>query len=266
VKVRGFFRKRSRPPKMLPLALVASLSWQAGLAPARTSAFSARCALPHRMCDVEPASTPDASTPDEPGPPPAAVNAPAPRFDLEGRAKENAKVGAGFNQFDPVLSATNFISRRFGLAGGLAVVGLLAATEGNEILKSITDTGPQPGSGEVITTASGLQYADILVASRGDAPLPGAVIGFNAKVTVGERVLFDSTAGPDAKPIAFKYGQRPFQNVVCEGVEEGLKGMKPGSKRRLIVPSNLAPKGVEIPDGVKLGYEIELLEVLPSYF
>ena len=24
----------------------------------------------------------------------------------------------------------------------------------------------------------------------------------------------------------FKYGGRPFQTIVCEGVEEGLKGMK----------------------------------------
>ena len=35
------------------------------------------------------------------------------------------KSGAGFNQFDPVLSATSFFSRRFGLVGGLAVVALL---------------------------------------------------------------------------------------------------------------------------------------------
>ena len=57
-----------------------------------------------------------------------------------------------------------------------------------------------------------------------------------------------------------------FQNVVCEGVEEGLKGMRAGAKRVLLVPAALAPKGVDVPDGVKLKYEIELLEVLPGYF
>jgi hypothetical protein len=52
------------------------------------------------------------------------------QFDLKSQAKAAAKTGAGFNQFDPVLSATSFISRRFGLVGGLAVVALLASTEG----------------------------------------------------------------------------------------------------------------------------------------
>ena len=143
----------------------------------------------------------------------------------------------------------------------------LAATEGNEILKSVLDTGPMEIiNGETITTPSGLKYVDKLVGSSGDVPRMGAVIGFNAKVSIGDVVLFDSTTGKDAKPIAFKYGQRPFQNVVCEGVEEGLKGMKPGSKRTLLVPKSLAPAGVQVPDGVPLTYEIELLEVLPGYF
>ena len=39
------------------------------------------------------------------------------------------------------------------------------------------------------------------------------------------QVLFDTR---DEKPIAFKFGQRPFQSIVCEGLEEGIKGMKPG--------------------------------------
>lgn len=187
-------------------------------------------------------------------------------MNLKEKTKEQRSEGVGFNQFDPVLSVSGFVSRRFGLAGGLGFVALLAATEGNEILKSVLDTGPQPGSGEVITTPSGLQYVDVLVSSSGDPPRPGAVIGFNAKVSIGESVLFDSTAGDKPKPIAFKYGQRPFQNVVCEGVEEGLRGMKAGGKRTLTVPKELAPAGVKVPDGVPLTYEIELLEVLPGYF
>ena len=35
------------------------------------------------------------------------------------------------------------------------------------------------------------------------------------------QVILDT---PGGKPVAFKYGQRPFQNVVCEGVEEGICG------------------------------------------
>ena len=182
------------------------------------------------------------------------------KFDLQSTLDTS---GAGFNQFDPVLSASGFLSRRFGIAGGLGLVAILAATEGREILLAATDSGPVVADGKMVTTASGLRYMDLLVSSRGDSPLPGAVIGLNAVVYIGDQVLYDTRQD---KKIAFKFGQRPFQNVVCEGVEEGLKGMKPGGKRRLFVPPELAPKGVDVPSGVSLTYDIELLEVLPGYF
>jgi len=245
---------------MLTALLTASLlGWHAN-APVGTRRTIVRL----QEAEQEPPLTAEAT------PEPAAPSTPA-RYDLKTDAKEASSKGAGFNQFDPVLSLTSFVSRRLGLAGGLGLVALLAATEGNEILKSVLDTGPQAVvNGEVVTKPSGLKYVDLLVASNGDTPRPGAVIGFNAKVFIGEgadaRVLFDTTAGPDAKPVAFKYGQRPFQNVVCEGVEEGIQGMRAGAKRRIVVPASLAPKGVNLPDGVSLVYELELLEVLPGYF
>ena len=64
---------------------------------------------------------------------------------------------------------------------------------------------------------------------------------------------------------AFKFGQRPFQNVVCEGLEEGVRGMKVGGKRRLVVNQELAPPGVKLPPGVPIIYTVELTEVLNSY-
>ena len=66
--------------------------------------------------------------------------------------------------------------------------------------------------------------------------------------------------------MAFKLGQRPFQNVLCEGVEQGIKGMRTGGKRRLLVPKSLAPPGGDVPDGVALVYDVEVKEVLPGYF
>jgi len=179
------------------------------------------------------------------------------------QGSKDAGAGAGFNQFDPVLTLSGFISRRFGIVGGLAVVAVLAATEGNEIVKSLNDKGPVAGSGDTITTPSGLQYIDLLIGQNGEVPLVGTVVGFNAVVSISDKVLFDTTQD---KPVAFKLGQRPFQNVVCEGVEEGLKGMRVGSKRKLLVPASLAPKGVQLPDGVPLVYVIEVTEVLPGYF
>ena len=81
-------------------------------------------------------------------------------------------------------------------------------------------------------------------------------------VKIGDGVIYQTTT--EEKPVAFKYGQRPFQN--CEGVKEGIRGMKVGGKRVLEVPANLTPAGFDLPLGVPLIYEMELTEVLSSCF
>jgi len=121
-----------------------------------------------------------------------------------------------------------------------------------------------PGDGTVVTTASGLQIEDILIGPAvGESVEAGKIIGFQARVIIGDKVLFDTSGD---KPVAFKFGQRPFQNVVCEGLEEGLKDMRVGGRRKLTVPESLAPPGVQLPPGVKLTYDVTLTEVLPNYF
>ena len=190
------------------------------------------------------------------------------QFDLKGREKERASQGAGFNQFDPVLSASSFVSRRFGLAGGLALVGLLAAVEGNEILKSFTDNGPQPCEGAACSVKkdNGLAWKDVMIGSDSDTistQTMGSIVGLKIKVMIGDKLLYDTAS---EKPVAFKYGKRPFENVLCEGVEQGIKGMKVGGVRELDVPQTLAPKGLELPEGVGLQYVVEVTEILPGYF
>jgi len=185
------------------------------------------------------------------------------RYDVSKLVGNLEEDGSGFNQFDPVLSTTGFLSRRFGIVGGLAIFAALAAVEGGEILKAFNDQTPTAGSGETVTTPSGLKITELLVGKSGSTPLPGYIIGLQAVVSVGDKIIYD-TAGE--KPVAFKLGQRPFQNVICEGVEEGIKGMKVGGKRRLDVPMELAPPGVDLPPGVSLIYEVELTEVLSGYY
>jgi hypothetical protein len=186
------------------------------------------------------------------------------RYDVSKLVGNLEEDGSGFNQFDPVLSTTGFLSRRFGIFGGLAVFAGLALVEGREILKGLEDVAPLQASGETITKPSGLKITEVLIGKAGSPPLPGYVIGLRAVVKIGDQVIYETAAGE--KPVAFKYGQRPFQNVICEGVEEGIMGMKPGGKRVLDVPTNLAPPGVELPPGIPLTYEIELTEVLSGYF
>lgn len=195
-----------------------------------------------------------------------------PSYKQEGRYDVSKLVGGqmdeegkGFNQFDPVLSATQGLSRRFGLVGGLSVVGLLLFVEGGSIVDGFFKAEPVAGANTKVELPSGLAYSESLIGRAGDSPIMGAVIGLKARVSVGDKVIFDTK---DDKPVAFKYGQRPYQNVICAGVEEGILGMKAGGKRRLVVPADLAPEGVAktLPDGVPLIYDIELTEVLPGYF
>lgn len=101
---------------------VGAFAWLPPALPARS-----RAASRSTLSRISMSEAPDEA---EAAPPPAP--APPARYDLRSDAKVQSKEGAGFNQFDPVLSATTFVSRRFGLAGGLALVALLAATEGNE--------------------------------------------------------------------------------------------------------------------------------------
>ena len=119
---------------------------------------------------------------DAPPPPPP----PPARYDVKKLAVsgKDEGAGAGFNQFDPVLFASGVLSRRFGILGGLAVVGGLAAVEGNEILQAFLEKPPVSGDGKFVTTSSGLQYADDLIAFGGPSPIPGNVIGFNARVKI----------------------------------------------------------------------------------
>jgi FKBP-type peptidyl-prolyl cis-trans isomerase FkpA len=49
------------------------------------------------------------------------------------------------------------------------------------------------------------------------------------------------------------------------GLDRGVRGMKPGGKRRLVIPAELAygkrGMGDVVPPGSDLAYEVELLEV-----
>ena len=79
--------------------------------------------------------------------------------------------GAGFNQFDPILFLSGLISRRFGIVGGLTVVAMVASTEGFEIFKSLSDTGPVAGSGTLRDTPAQQEAPRLQGAAH---PLPSA--------------------------------------------------------------------------------------------
>ena len=118
---------------------------------------------------------------------------------------------------------------------------------------------PPEVTGEAVTTPSGLQYVEIQ---------PGA----GAVLTAGQTVvanytgwladsgqLFDSSLR-NATPFTFVLGQ----GQVIQGWDEAFAAMQVGTKRRLIIPPELAygeaGRG-DIPPNATLIFDVELIEV-----
>ncbi len=113
-----------------------------------------------------------------------------------------------------------------------------------------------------VTKPSGLKYTDLVVgkgqeAKAGDTVKVDYTGWLYQKGTRGAK--FDSSKDRN-KPFIFKIGE----GKVIKGWEEGVKGMKVGGKRELIIPPALAygAKGFgPIPPNATLDFEIELLGI-----
>ncbi|WP_374045176.1 FKBP-type peptidyl-prolyl cis-trans isomerase [Geobacter sp. AOG1] len=110
-----------------------------------------------------------------------------------------------------------------------------------------------------VKTRSGLVYQD-LVTGTGISPDQGKTAKVHYTGWLKDGTKFDSSLDRN-EPFSFVVGK----GEVIKGWDEGVKSMKVGGKRRLIVPSQLAygkkGAGGVIPPGATLIFEIELLEV-----
>jgi FKBP-type peptidyl-prolyl cis-trans isomerase len=130
--------------------------------------------------------------------------------------------------------------------------------QGKEIVAALLSEGAKAGSGETVTTESGLSYVDELVGPA-TAPTPeaGKLIGANVEVQIADQTF--------KKTVAFTYGAQPYKSVVCKGLEEGILGMRVGGKRTITMPVELGPPSIKLPPGVPLVYKVELTEVFQNY-
>src|SRR4029078_6435925 len=90
--------------------------------------------------------------------------------------------------------------------------------------------GPE---GKEVTTSSGLQYIDLKVGTGATAQA-GQTVSVHYTGWLANGKKFDSSVDrgqPSSFPLC---GGR-----VIQGWDEGVKGMKVGGKRKLIIPSNL---------------------------
>lgn len=114
-------------------------------------------------------------------------------------------------------------------------------------------------AGEMITTASGLQYQDLTVGTGQEAKT-GDTVSVHYVGTLEDGTKFDSSRDRN-QPLQVTIGA----GGVIQGWEEGLQGMRVGGTRKLIVPPALAygdqAVGDLIPANATLIFEIELLSI-----
>lgn len=115
------------------------------------------------------------------------------------------------------------------------------------------------GNPKVVTTPSGLQYADILVGS-GAQPQVGDRVTVHYTGMLSDGRIFDSSRDR-GQPFQFQIGV----GQVIKGWDEGVASMHVGGQRRLIIPPNLGygARGVGgiIPPNATLIFDVELLAV-----
>lgn len=117
----------------------------------------------------------------------------------------------------------------------------------------------EPIIGDLVTTATGLQYQDLVVGSGVEAKA-GDLVSVHYTGWLDDGAKFDSSLDR-GQPFEFTLGL----GKVIQGWDEGVAGMKVGGKRKLIIPPDLAygasGAGAVIPPNATLTFEVELLEI-----
>lgn len=132
-----------------------------------------------------------------------------------------------------------------------------------ELLTAVAPPAPTAvDAADLTETDTGLKYYDI-VEGEGDSPVSGqdVVVEYAAWLQDGEEYIASSaTLG---EPLTFALDS---EMGVFPGWNEGVATMKPGGKRYLVIPPELAlgaEGGGRIPPNATLLMEVELLEVKP---
>ena len=140
-----------------------------------------------------------------------------------------------------------------------AVKSEVASKLQNEVASKLqNEVAPQKKGGKAnksVTLPSGLMYADIVVGTGPVATAGRVSVYYTGKLQSGK--VFDSNT--TGKGFAFQLGR----GEVIKGWDEGVKGMRVGGTRRLVIPSKLG-YGAQGTDGIPgnsiLLFEVELIK------
>lgn len=133
------------------------------------------------------------------------------------------------------------------------------------------DPGPPPAlpaGAQIITTGTGLQYADFTVGTGAAAANGNRVRVHYTGWLAATNKFFDTSSG--GAPLEFILGSQG----ILSGFQQGIVGMQPGGKRRLIIPPALGYGSqavtdqrtgeVIIPANSTLIFDITLVTVSPN--
>lgn len=116
-----------------------------------------------------------------------------------------------------------------------------------------------PTAGKPVKTRSGLTYIDI-TEGTGVAVEPGRVVRIYYTAWVRKTQYMFDYRDEKSGPLAFRVGA----GGVLPGLEQGVRGMRVGGKRRLLIPPSLGlgSRGSHrVPPNSPLTYDIEVVAV-----
>lgn len=182
------------------------------------------------------------------------------------------KYAAGRSGVVPVAPVVIKSARMLTLLDRRRAEGLVAEAERNAqeqrdragptmemLLKKAIDDIEKEAHTKMVTTESGLMYADVRQGS-GLSPTLEDTVEMHFRGALLDGTVLNDTYQDEEPP-------RKKVATLVKGLREGVTTMKEGGKRMLIVPSELAfgKDGIpqKAPPGATLVYEVELLQIFP---
>jgi FKBP-type peptidyl-prolyl cis-trans isomerase len=136
---------------------------------------------------------------------------------------------------------------------------LSGVNQGTPIDCATLATGLTAAEPTLTTTASGLKFRDQTVGT-GATVNAGQLVAVHYSGCLTTGVKFDENNDADG-PLAFRVGANPL--AVIAGFDEGVRGMKVGGRRQLVIPPDLgygaAGQPPAIPGNATLVFTVDLV-------
>ena len=207
-----------------------------------------------------------------PAPDPAPVVSSPSRSSSESNGILRGGKGGGKRRADSTDAVASFLTRRFGLAGGLAWLGILTFGVVSEQLKTrrevreATENTRDVKDAEARVSASGVVFTELKIGG-GERPKPGYLVAADVLATVEGTgaVLVDTKR--QRRQLVFTYGRA--QGPITRGVTEMVGEMNQGGRRVFDVPPSLGfgaegatlADGSVVPPNATIRYDVELTRV-----